>query len=175
MDSSVLAGDRAGRYASDGRAGRLSRTHGHHYRAVRARRADRHHRAYSGRLAEQVAQAILHHRKSRRRCRQYRHGRGGARAAGRLYAAADLDRHRRQYGAVQEPALRSVQGFRADIGIGEFAKHPRRQLQVRHQHPRRTGCARKSGSGHVQLFIARYRHQILSDRRKNSSSAPASR
>ena len=61
-------------------------------------------------------------RQSRRRGRQYRHGAGRARDARRLHAAADLDRDRGESGAVQEPALRSVQGFRADLRAGQCAE-----------------------------------------------------
>ena len=76
-------------------------------------------------------------------------GSGRARGARRLYAAADLDRDRGQSGAVQEPALRSVQGFRADLGAGQRAERALRARRFRHQDARRPGGA---GQGRPRQF-----------------------
>ena len=92
----------------------LSGPPGHRHRAVRTRRADRHRRAHPVARAQPIARPAGRGRQPRRRCRQHRHGAGGARDPGRPHAAGRLDRDRGQPGAVQEPAVRSDQGLRAD-------------------------------------------------------------
>ena len=148
------------------RAGRLSGAADHADRAVRAGRPDRHHRAHSRRpRSSQSLGQQRHRRQSRRRGRQYRHGPGRARDARRLHAAAHLDRDRGQSGAVQEPALRSVQGFRADLGAGQRAERARGAPRFRHQDDRRPGRAGQGQPDQVQLFEPRRRHQVASHRR----------
>ena len=100
--------------------------------SCRSRRAGRptSSRAFCRSRSSQSLGQQRHRRQSRRRGRQYRHGPGRARDARRLHAAADLDRDRGQPGAVQEPALRSVQGFRADLGARQRAERAGRASAI---------------------------------------------
>ena len=109
------------------RAGEISRAPGSHHRAVRSRRRRRPHHAAGGREARHQARPALRGRERAGR----RRDRGGARracgAGGRLHHHAAHQRHGDQRSAVQEPAVRSAQGFRADLERRLF------RLRVRHQ------------------------------------------
>ncbi len=146
-------------------ARRLSRAHDHVDRAVSGRRPDRHHRAHRlGRL-QQVARPVRDRRQPHRRRRQSRHRHGGARHARRLHAAAHLDRDRRQPGALQQSALRSDQGFRADLRAGQRPQCRVRALGFRHQDARGPDRACEGGARRAQLFEPGRRHQVASRRR----------
>ena len=81
-------------------------------------------------VAEKLGEKLgntLHHRQSAGSRRHHRGARGAERTGGRLYAGAVLERHRRQRTAVQEPALRSDEGLRADLEPGLLRLHRRHQ------------------------------------------------
>ena len=120
-----------------------------------AGRSDRHHRPHRlGRLPE-IARAVGDRRQSRRRGRQSRHGHRGARDARRLHAAAHLDRHRRQSGALQQSALRSAQGFRADLRARQRAQRALRARGLRHQVARRPDRTREGRARRRSTIRAR--------------------
>ncbi len=124
----------------------LPRPPHHRGRPVRARRADRHHRADTVDFPQPVARAAGRGRQPRRRRRQHRHGAGGARNPGRPHPSARLDRDRGQSGAVQEPAVRPDQGFRADLRARECAERAGGPSRIRHQQHRRPDRAREGGA-----------------------------
>ena len=154
------AGARAAR-----RPSRVSRSPDHDDRAVRARRPDRHRRPHPFDVHAANARAKPHRRQPRRRGRQHRHGPGRTRQARRLHAADDLDRHRGESGAVQQPALRSDQGLRPDLRTGERAERPRGAARLRHQDDCRPGRKGEGGAQHLQLWQSRRRHEVASHRR----------
>ena len=112
-----------------------------------------------------VARPERRHRQPRRRRRQHRHRLCRARQAGRLHAAVHVDRDRGQPRAVREPALRSDQGLRADLRARQRAERAVRPSRFRHQHDRRPGRQGEGRAEHVQLRLARRRHQVASHRR----------
>ena len=137
----------------------------HRDRAVRARRSGRHHRAHPFDLHAADAGAKPHHRESRRRGRQHRHGTGRTRQARRLHAADDFDGDLGEHRAVQEPALRSDQGLRADLRTRERAERACGASRLRHRDNRRSRRARESAAQHVQLRQSGRGHQVASHRR----------
>ncbi len=90
-------------------------------RAVRGRRAGRHPGAHHRRSARQAARPEHRDREPRRRRRQHRDRRGGAGAGRRLHAAAHVVVAGGQSAALQERAVRSLQGLRADLAARDLA------------------------------------------------------
>ena len=137
---SVLAGG----CRSGGASGRDAPVHGAarlsgcrpdpHHRAVRAGRPGRYPGARHRRSARQAARAERHHREPRRRRRQHRDRGGRARQARRLYAAALLQLAGRQSAALQERAVRSGQGFRADLAARHLAQPDAGEAGFRQDH-----------------------------------------
>ncbi len=105
--------------------------------AVRRRRRRRHHHATGGRQARREARPAFRGREQCGRRRHRRRARGAAVAGRRLYACGADQRHRGQRRAVQEPAVRSDQGFRAGLGDGLFRPRARDQCQRALQDARR--------------------------------------
>ena len=77
-------------------------------------------------------------------------------------------------GAVQEPALRSDQGLRADLRTGERAERAGRAARFRHQLDRRPGRAGQGRAEQVQLCLARAPAPSRISPANCSSCAPAS-
>ena len=112
-----------------------------------------------------LARPARDHRQPGRRRRQYRHGRRGARRSRRLHAAAHLDVDRGQSGAVQEPALRSVQGFHPDLRARQRAQRARGAPGLRHQVARRSRRPGQGRADQVQLFEPRRGDEVAPHRR----------
>ena len=88
-----------------------------------------------------------------------------ARQARRLHAADDVDRDFGEHGAVPEPALRSGQGFRADLRARQRAERPRRPARFRHRDDRRPRRAGESLAQHLQLRQSGRGYEVPSHRR----------
>ena len=92
----------------------LAEQNRHRRRAGRAGWRVRHARPRARPAADAIARPAVHRRKSRRRGPCHRRGAGREVHAGRIHAAAHR-RHGADPGALQEPALRSGKGSRADL------------------------------------------------------------
>ncbi len=135
-------------------------------RAVRAGRADRHHRAHPGRIrsARSLKQSVIV---------ENRPGAAGNLGMG-VAARATPDGYTlllTSTAIAVNPALFKklpYDPFKDFAPISELVDSPNIivvQSQVRHQHDCRAGRARQGRAQHVQLFLARRRHQIEPDRR----------
>ena len=143
----------------------LSDPSGEGDRHHRAGRAGRHHRAAGGGEPDREPRPIVLHREHAGRRRQHRHGRDGARHAGRLHAARRHQQHRHQRQPLCENPLRSLQGLRADFADVLLAARAGGAPVGAGQHRQRTRRAGEGQSRQIQLRIGRARHAGPSRRR----------
>ena len=109
---------------------RLSGTAGADHRRQHAGRPVRHHRPHHGGGDAAGDGRHLLRREPRRRRRQYRHGACRALRSRRLHHPADDQRLFGQSRALQNAALRSVQGFRRDLRARDLAACVRGQART---------------------------------------------
>ena len=135
-------------------------------RAVRARRHHRHPRAHRRREARARAGPAGDHREQagrRRRRRRRVHGQVGA---GWLHDHGRHDQHARdQRVAVQEPPLRSGEGFRRDHADRARAEHAGRQSGGAGEEREGADRAAQGESEQVLVRVERQRHVAASVRR----------
>ncbi len=115
-----------------------------------ARRAVRYHRAHPHRRARAIDRQDLHRREPRRRRRQHRHGLCGRRRAGRLHHPARDQRLFGQLRALQQAALRSLQGLRRRVRACLVAEHVRGAIRDAGQDHQGIRRAREGQSGEIQ-------------------------
>src|SRR4029079_12746831 len=127
-------------------------------RPVRGRGPGGHPRADHRGCAGQAARAKRYCGESRRRRRQHCHGGRCPRQARRLHAPPHVERAGGEPVALQDRAVRSGQGFRADLAPGHLAQPDGRATRLRQHH----GRVHRQGHGKawaVELLDAGYRHQ----------------